>query len=679
MKRNSRFFRRKLTLTLSVFSSLAVIAGAEVEVLPDSSFSWDEIHGPIEPSGIVPDNLSTEDGATAFAIDTGHNPPHTIPGLNNGEYGNSNSWIGVESREIDVGDDIVESTFAGVDFAGTDLHNITSFAFGRSNLGDEFADRTQGTYYVQTTETPDPDVDTPDEEWSTLGGLEIFSNDFPNTYRHLYNLESAVPATGIRVVTPGPGTCIDEIEVYTSAPAGLRPAESGGEIESGNNLAARATSTAFAKDVLAGREISSLNDQTYGDASAWVGGTAESFAGISLGNAAIDVSSIAFSRDNTGTMTDRSLGEYTLQFTEVVDPDETTPDENWTTIGKILYEADNPAKSHERHRFNFGTKEATGIRLLTPDGAAIDELEVYENGYVPPPPPALTITPSAGFSATWDGNDGDFYDEDNAPALVPENAALATNGSTPFASNPTSPHSPPHDFAKLNDGFYGNSHSHINGAGPDPGFMGVALPDPIELAAVAWGRDNGTPGGDAPPGGEFDCCGGQLRDRTVGLYTLQFTIAANPDETTPDEDWTTIAEFNYTEGPDDEPGDLFTEYLRHQFEIGTDGGDSILATGVRIIVPNAGICIDEIELYGVIIEVPFEITSIEYNQAAAEVSFTWNSKVGVTYATEVSTDLVDWRELDDGVEGEEDGSTTFTETGVPPDALERYYRVRVLD
>jgi len=216
-----------LTLS-SVCSWNSGVANAEVTVQPGSMFTWDGIDGPLEESGVVPDNLSTEQGATAFAIDTGHNPPHTIPGLNNGEYGNSNSWIGVATAEIDVdgdGEGDVETTFAGIDFAGTDLHSVTSFAFGRSNLGNEFADRTQGTYYVQTTVTPDPDIDTPNADWSTVGSVEISSNSFPDTYRHLYTLDSAVPATGLRVVTPGPGTCIDEIEIYGSVGFSTEPFE----------------------------------------------------------------------------------------------------------------------------------------------------------------------------------------------------------------------------------------------------------------------------------------------------------------------------------------------------------------------------------------------------------------------------------------------------------------------
>ena len=142
------------------------------------------------------------------------------------------------------------------------------------------------------------------------------------------------------------------------------------------------------------------------------------------------VASVAFGRDNTGTETDGWIGDYSLQFTDVANPDETTPEGSWTTIGTISYAAGAPVDGHVRHRFNFGEVSATGIRLLTPDGAVIDELEVYEDRYVPPPPPALTIIPAPGFTATWDGNDGDHFDQEAPPAgaLAPDNLALASNG-----------------------------------------------------------------------------------------------------------------------------------------------------------------------------------------------------------------------------------------------------------
>ena len=125
----------------------------------------------------------------------------------------------------------------------------------------------------------------------------------------------------------------------------------------------------------------------------------------------------------------------------------------------------------------------------------------------------IAITPSAGFNVTWDGNDGDFFDPAAPPAgaVVPDNLALAANGATAFGSS-ESPFVPAHAIAKLNDGFYGNSNSHINDAAPAVAFSGIALPASSELTAIAWGRDNGNGAFDDSFAGT-DACGGQCDDR----------------------------------------------------------------------------------------------------------------------------------------------------------------------
>ncbi|NIP92420.1 MAG: hypothetical protein GWO24_02670, partial [Akkermansiaceae bacterium] len=92
-------------------------------------------------------------------------------------------------------------------------------------------------------------------------------------------------------------------------------------------------------------------------------------------------------------------GEYTVQITETPNPDQNTPDEEWLAIGIVIYADGDPVDGHLRHRFNIGNRMMTGLRILTPDGAVIDELELYPESYVPPPPPALIIDPEPGFSA----------------------------------------------------------------------------------------------------------------------------------------------------------------------------------------------------------------------------------------------------------------------------------------
>lgn len=695
--------------------ALPDLATAQMTITPSAGFSvtWDGNDGdffdatPPPAGSMAPDNLAlASNGGIPFgSSESPFVPTHQISNLNDGFYGNSNSHINSATPA---------PAFSGIALPSST--ELTAIAWGRDNGNGAFDDSTPGTdacggqcddrwgaggaglgapagtYTLQITTVADPNATTPEADWTTIatieyqGGVDIQPGDgFTPWLRHQFQLSTdggdPLAATGVRLILPGAGDngAIDEIELYAGEvpiPV-LNPVESGGEIGA-NNLALG--ETAFAKDVLAGRAIASLNDQVPGDASAWAGDTPDSFAGVKL-DGLQEVRSFAFGRDNTGAQTDRALGEYTLQFTDVAEPDETTPDGDWTTIGTILYEAGDPADPHLRHRFNFGAKMATGIRLLTPDGAAIDELEVYEESYVAPLPPALTITPAAGYTASWDGNDGDFFDAVAPPdgAIAPDNLALASNGGIPFASS-ESVFVPTHQISHLNDGFYGNSNSHINDTNPNPAFSGIALPQATLLSAIAWGRDNGNGAfDDSDPG--TDACFGQCDDRSVGNYTLQFTTVDAPDASTPDEDWTSIADFTYTGGvgTDNEPGGLFTEWLRHQYEIAADGGGAIIATGVRILVPDPGVCIDEIELYGSVSTAPFEITAISYDDATGEVSLTFNSQPGKFYALFGSTlgDLTHWQELDDAVVGAPGGtSTVVTNTATEPGTTRRYFQIR---
>ncbi len=581
---------RKPMVVAAALSLLAVpLAKAQLAITPAAGFevTWNgndgDFYDNVNIPAPAPENAARV-GTPFAADDPGAFPvPHVVTNLNDGFYGNSSAHIngnGGLSMGISLPSEV----------------NLVAVAWGRDNgtpagdapgdcCGGQLSDRSLGTYTLQVTTVPDPDASTLDADWTTLATLDYGSPEdeepgggFTPWLRHQYVIATdggdPIAATGIRILIPETGVAIDEIELYLAGEVPipvLSPLEAGGEIDA-DNLAA--TATAFAKDTLAGRAVGSLNDQMFGDASAWVGDTPNSFAGLNLGAVPVEIRSMAFGRDNTGAQTDRAIGEYLLQITEVANPDETTADGDWTTIGTIVYEAGSPEDPHLRHRFNFGVVMATGIRLLTPEGAAIDEFEAYEDLYVPPIPPALTITSAEGYSATWDGNDGDFFDAVAPPdgAMAPDNLALVANGGVPFASS-DSLHFPPHAIANLNDGFYGNANSHINGQGSEPAFMGVALPTVVQLTAIAWGRDNGNGAiGGGDPGS--DCCGGQLSDRAIGNYTLQFTDVAAPDASTPDEDWTTIADFNYTGGlgTDDVVGENFTEWLRHQYQIRTGWG-----------------------------------------------------------------------------------------------------------
>jgi hypothetical protein len=381
--------------------------------------------------------------------------------------------------------------------------------------------------------------------------------------------------------------------------------------------------------------ISNLNDGFYGNAFSWIGGDnnpfLDAFAGVDLGATAVNnVQSIAFGRSNVlsgdacgGICTDRHLGLYTLQYTQVPSPSTNLelqstgdPTSGWVDIGTFDYgESDgagtNYNRTWERHRYNFNPVNATGIRLLVPgtglgSGTAIDEIELYDmpGEFVPPPPPPLPITieAAAGYTIAWDGNDGDFFDTNAPPdgAIVPENVALASRGSVAFASSDLGPQLGIefHVTENINDGYYGNSNSWIGGDDNpfDPEvFAGVRFPESVSIGRVAWGRDNGND--------ITDACNGQCMDRSSGVYTLQFTTVAEPGADTMNTNdastgWETIGTVEYTVGDE-----TFTPYYRHEYEVSANGAP-INATGFRLLVPGTGLgvgtAIDELEIYAAV-------------------------------------------------------------------------------
>lgn len=346
-------------------------------------------------------------GGAAFAKDLIGNgsfsPTHTIPNLNNGSYGNPSSWIGNS-----------ENSFCGIGF-GTTVRTLRSVAFGRDNTG-AFSDRTLGVCTLQNTTAPNPGAATPDGAWQTVGTLSfsgaggaLFSAP-PRRHRFNFN---AVQATGFRLITPGgglaSGACIDELELYeTAAPGGggagggvtLAPAAGfalawdgahlGGEVPD-NFARASAGAAAFGSSKLffnGTHTIAHINDGFYGNPNSWIsaGGTGQ-FIGVAFAGS-VEFSRVAWSRDNTGTFNDRSLGGYTIQFTTLPAPGAGTAETGdaatgWQTIGTVTYGAGDPAFAQAvRHEFTCapdsgGLVTATGVRIKVSDPATcMDELEV---------------------------------------------------------------------------------------------------------------------------------------------------------------------------------------------------------------------------------------------------------------------------------------------------------------
>ena len=76
--------------------------------------------------------------------------------------------------------------------------------------------------------------------------------------------------------------------------------------------------------------------------------------------------------------------------------------------------------------------------------------------------------------------------------------------------------------------------------------------------------------------------------------------------------------------------------------------------------------------------VPFIITEFGPNDDNAKSNdITWNSVSGKIYGVDFSTDMIEWEELDDGIEGD-DEKTTFTHEDTP-EGKKGFYRVRLLE
>merc|ERR1712217_105383 len=128
-----------------------------------------------------------------------------------------------------------------------------------------------------------------------------------------------------------------------------------------------------------------------------------------------------------------------------------------------------------------------------------------------------------------------------------------------------------HCWANINDGLLGNAHSWVaahyqNG----PHFVGVAFAEPKDIAGFRISRN-----------GDGSCCD----DRIDGSYTVQYTLASDADEKTPDSSWTSLGTFSRST--------IGFEYFSFCREI--------RAAAVRIVVTSfpdlTAPCIDELEIY----------------------------------------------------------------------------------
>jgi hypothetical protein len=216
---------------LELFASKINVAGPASGIItspaPGYRITWDGNDGKFGSPGGSPTaaNLAlATNGSTAFSSgDLGPQlgiPFHVAGNLNDGRYGNANSWIG--------GDGPAQA-HAGVMLNG--LHQITGIAWGRDNGLDEangdccggtLTDRWAGLYDIQVT--------TDGSTWNSIGSVELqksfdaaIGGLVTGWLRHEFELSAdagPILATGVRLIVPstgiGGGTAIDELEIFGS-------------------------------------------------------------------------------------------------------------------------------------------------------------------------------------------------------------------------------------------------------------------------------------------------------------------------------------------------------------------------------------------------------------------------------------------------------------------------------
>jgi len=634
---------------------------------------------PATPARAPENDASVSRGAVAFGSSELNFGVHFIHNVNDGFYGNTHSWIPDFAANPDPAPFIGIRFGHKIDLRSLAWGRDNGDVAGDC-CGGTLTDRALGLYTIQVTTAANPGTSTPEacgpypeSGWVTIGTIDYRANNptYFNSYlRHRFDLSAtsgAIQATGIRIKVPNNNSDIDEIEVnsnlaieqnslsISNAPGfnlvwdgndGQFNNSAAGAAPPANQALATAGTIPFTSSDLGPvlaipfHRAVNLNDGLYGNAHSWisangVGGATDPdpFAGLNFGGS-INVTNISWGRDNgdtgEGTFTDRAIGSYRLQYTTVSSPDATTADTGdastgWQDVGTVTYIAANPPflTPYLRHRFDLSAGgapiEATGIRIKVSNGQMdIDEIEINSPASVPAPPP-LVITPAAGYSITWDGNNGQFNDP-SAGAAPPANEALATVGTIPFTSSDLGPvlSIPYHRALNLNDGLYGNGHSWIsaNGVGgtsDSSPFAGLNFGAFISITNIAWSRDNG----DLTEGG---CTAGTCVDRALGTYTLQVTTVPAPDGTTVETEdsstgWATVGTLEYR---GDQAG--FTSYLRHRFDLSA-GGAPIDATGIRIKVSNGQMDIDEIEV-NTLAAVPAPRLNIVHEGNVVRVSWT---------------------------------------------------------
>ncbi|MBI3922447.1 MAG: hypothetical protein HY318_13580, partial [Armatimonadetes bacterium] len=312
-----------------------------------------EVYSPDNPKNLA---LASNGGkATASSLLEGY-VQHAIEHLNDGEYGNAQSWIPATSSE----------EWAQIQLPDGDAGNsrravpvVSKVVFSRDRLR-QYGDRVPTDVEVL--------LSTDGKEWKSV---------------RRWSGPAVSGATGGAVAgptpvvpnPPPPPQVSKEGAVLVSHP--LDDKVSSEDDLGFANLSLRPAAKAAASSLLPGfpiHQIPHLNDGLLGNSHSWIGAEDPSWAEIDLGDVCW-VYKVAFGSDSSQQFGDRAATAFTILA--ATDHAEDSSAKSW----KPVYEQTEGEVVHVRTEFKFKPVQARWVRVAVQSGTSgptrIDELEVY--------------------------------------------------------------------------------------------------------------------------------------------------------------------------------------------------------------------------------------------------------------------------------------------------------------
>lgn len=206
---------------LGILAAPPAEAAIIINAAPGYSISLVSEGGTMDSANIA----LASNGSTAFA-ESEYGAPHFTSNLNDGLYGNSESWLRNMAVVYGGGEGNYNESWAGIDLPGTDgtTYALSQVAWGRANDGG-FTERWAGIYTLQFTTDATVDYSANGGNWTTIGTIELqgpATVGYSPWLRHLYDISTStnqpIAATGFRLAidnaSNGDQVSIDELELY---------------------------------------------------------------------------------------------------------------------------------------------------------------------------------------------------------------------------------------------------------------------------------------------------------------------------------------------------------------------------------------------------------------------------------------------------------------------------------